>query len=311
MTRSHPPTLITLAQRTLKEECRIERGECLLVAVSGGGDSSALLHVLSIVAPRLGLTVVAHGVDHGLRPEASLELDRAAELAARCGVPFERTRVSVTPGGNLQARAREVRYRALRDAMRTTGATRIATAHHADDRAETVLLRLLHGAKPSGLAVLPPSDGSLVRPLIRARKSDIVAHLTRHDVPFSDDPSNQNRRFLRVRVRLELMPLLEELSPAIVSHLTALADEVGRDPLADLMDSSGKAVFLKRAQSGTLRRALELGRGAKILLSGNREIIVSPKAYELRADAMVLGKRGPAPSGRRTKKGGAKSGKSG
>src|SRR5262249_26461160 len=173
------------------------------------------------------------------------ELDQASELAARCGVPFRRTRISVAPGGNLQARAREARYQALREAMRSSGATRIATAHHADDRAETVILRLLHGASPKGLAVLPAADGSLIRPLIRARKSDIHRHLTRHEVPFSEDPSNQNRHFLRVRVRLDVMPLLEELSPAIVSHLAALADDLGRDPLADLMDASGRAVFLK------------------------------------------------------------------
>jgi tRNA(Ile)-lysidine synthase len=314
LTRTHPPTLIKLALRTLKEECGLRRGESVLVAVSGGSDSSALLHVMSIVAPRLGLTVVAHGVDHGLRPEAQLELDRAAELAARCGVPFRRTRVSVTPGGNLQARAREARYQALREAMRTAGATRLATAHHADDRAETVVLRLLHGASPRGLAVLPAADGSLIRPLIRARKVDIRRHLSRHEVPFSEDPSNQNRRFLRVRVRLDVMPLLEELSPAIVSHLVSLADELGREPLPDLIDASGEAVPLKRAQASALRRAVELGRGARILLSGSREIVVAPKAHELRADAVALEaieNRGSAPPGRRKKKGGAKSGKSG
>ena len=135
MTRSHPPTLITLATRTLREECDLHQGERVLVAASGGSDSSALLHVMSLVGPRLGLSVVAHGVDHGLRDEAAQELDGTEALAERCGVPFGRTRVSVAPGGNLQARAREERYRALRDAMRETGATRLATAHHSDDRA--------------------------------------------------------------------------------------------------------------------------------------------------------------------------------
>jgi tRNA(Ile)-lysidine synthase len=308
--RTHPPTLITLAQRTLADECRLERGETVLVAVSGGGDSSALLHVLSILGPRLGVAMVAHGIDHGLRPEAARELDGAEALAARCGVPFGRTAVKVTPGGNLQARAREARYLALRKALRATGATRLATAHHADDRAETVLLRMLHGATPRSLAVLPPADGVLVRPFIRARKSDILRHLERHDIPFSEDPSNQNRRFMRVRVRHEVMPLLEELSPGVVSHLSALADEIGVEPLPDLIDGSGRAVPLKRAQSNALRRAVTLGRGARILLSGSREVVVEPKAYEVRMDAVVEdGARGRM--ARRKKKGGAKSGKSG
>jgi tRNA(Ile)-lysidine synthase len=308
--RSHPPTLITLALRTLKDECRLRKGERILLAVSGGSDSSALLHVLSTVRARLGVDVVAHGVDHGLRPEAARELDIAEELAIRCKVPFARTRVAVAPGGNLQARAREARYQALREAVRETQATRLATAHHADDRAETVLLRLLHGARPHGLAVLSPVDGVAIRPLIRARKPDVLQHLRRHDIPFSEDPSNQNRRFLRVRVRLDVMPLLETLSPAIVSHLTALADELAQAPLPDLMDGEGKAVPLNRAQAIALRRAVELGRGARILLSKNREIVFEPKAYELRVEITPETR-----SARRRrpleKKGGAKSGKSG
>ncbi len=314
MTRTHPPTLITLATRTLREECDLRKGERVLVAASGGSDSSALLHVMSVVGPRLGLSVIAHGVDHGLRDEASKELDGAEALAARCGVPFSRTRVDVAPGGNLQARAREMRYRALREAMSETGATRLATAHHADDRAETVLLRLLHGATPRGLAVLPPADGILVRPLIRARKLDVLRHLRRHDIPFSQDPSNESRRFLRVRVRLELLPLLEALSPAIVSHLSSLADELARGPLPDLMDADGKAVPLNRAQTMALRRALTLGRGARILLSENRELVVArsgdAKAYEVRVDKPPGVVRRPRHR-QRSKKGGAKSGKSG
>jgi tRNA(Ile)-lysidine synthase len=194
--------------------------------------------------------------------------------------------------------------------MRETKATRLATAHHADDRAETVLLRLLHGARPHGLAVLPPVDGVAIRPLIRARKPDVLHHLRRHDIPFSEDPSNQNRRFLRVRVRLDVLPLLETLSPAIVSHLTALADELAQTPLPDLMDAEGKAVPLNRAQATALRRAVELGRGARILLSKNREVVFEPKAYELRVDntpeARTARRQRPL-----EKKGGAKSGKSG
>ena len=229
MARSHPPTLIRLAERALRDECRLERGERLLVATSGGGDSSALLHVLSFLAPKLGVSVVAHGVDHGLRPEAGKELDLVAALAERLGLPFERTRVGVGSGGNLQARARDARRAALEEARVRAGATRIATAHHADDRAETVLIRLLNGATPEALAVLPPRDERWVRPLVRARKRDVLLHLERHGIPFADDPSNQDRRFLRVRVRLEVLPLLEQLSPGIVLHLTNLADDLAAD----------------------------------------------------------------------------------
>jgi tRNA(Ile)-lysidine synthase len=284
MTRSHPPTLLRIAERTLKEECGLSRGERILVAVSGGGDSSALLHVLSTLAPKFGVSIAAHGVDHGIRQEAALELDLAESLCVRLSVPFSRTRVDVGEGGNLQARARTARFDALAAAAARESASRIATAHHADDRAETVLMRLLNGAPPSGLGVLPPVEGRLVRPLVRARKSDVLRHLERHGIVHAQDPSNQNRRFLRVRVRLDVMPVLEALSPAVVRHLTALADEVISAALPVVTDDEGRAVALRGAHIREVRRALNLGQGARIRISGGREIVVDGKRRELRVD---------------------------
>ncbi len=228
MTSSHPPTLLTLARAALTKEIGLQRGQRVLVAVSGGPDSMALLHVMASLRARLGHEVVAHGVDHGLREGAAAELDLAESLATDLLVPFLRTTVSVSPGGNLQARARSARFEALRRHASQASCELIATAHHADDRAETLLLRLLRGAGPSGLAVLPARDGDLIRPFLRARKSAVLAHLERHGVPFANDPSNTSPRFMRTRVRLELMPLLSSLSPSIVEHLCALADQLAR-----------------------------------------------------------------------------------
>jgi len=226
MRGSHPPTLLTLARATLTKEIGLERGQRVLVAVSGGPDSMTLLHVMASLRERLGHEVVAHGVDHGLRAGAAAELDLAESLANDLRVPFARSVLRVSPGGNLQSRARTARFEALRVAASLASCQLIATAHHADDRAETVLLRLLRGAGPAGLAVLPPRDGDLVRPLLRARKSDVLAHAERHGIAFATDPSNTSPRFLRTRVRLELMPLLSALSPSIVLHLCALADQL-------------------------------------------------------------------------------------
>jgi tRNA(Ile)-lysidine synthase len=196
-----------------------------MVAVSGGTDSTALLHVLSSLSAVRGLVLFAHGIDHGLRPEAGSELDRAEAFAAQLGVPFSRTRVKIEGSGNLQARARTVRYVALREQAAKLGDCLIATAHHADDRAETVLLRLLRGTGLRGLGVIAARDGDLLRPMLRARRSDILAHLSRHDLEFASDPSNQNPKYARVRVRHELLPLLESINPSIVEHLCAIADE--------------------------------------------------------------------------------------
>jgi tRNA(Ile)-lysidine synthase len=241
----------------------------------------ALLDVLAHLAPKLGFELAAHGVDHGLRPEAAAELHIAERHAARLDVPFDRTLVQVAPGGNLQARARTARYLALEKARRKHGATLLATAHHADDRAETVLLRLLRGSGPRGLAVLPPRADARIRPMIRARRSDVLLHLARHEVPFASDPSNRDPRFLRVRVREELVPLMSDLSPGIVDHLNALADALLSGELTPELRKGTTSVALGRAQRLLLRRASALGQSrARVRLKGGLEARIDPKTGE-------------------------------
>jgi len=267
----------------LREECSIERGTRVLVAVSGGPDSMALLHVLSWLRKSFGIEIVAHGVDHGLRAEAASELDLAEGFARTLEVPFARTRLDLPPGGNLQARARALRYAALRAAAAAAGASLIATAHHADDRAETFLIRLLRGASPGALAVLPARDGDLIRPLIRARRTDVLAHLARHEVPYAEDPSNRDHRFVRVRVRREVLPLLESLSPRIVEQLTGLADELRDVSPLFIEVPDGSRVHLGRVQRHALRRLLagDAPRG-RIRLRGGWEIRLDPHTGALR-----------------------------
>jgi tRNA(Ile)-lysidine synthase len=281
MPRSHPPSLITIVRRTLREECGPLRQRSVLAAVSGGGDSQAMLEVLARLAPELGFRLRAHGVDHGLRSEAGSELDLAEALAAKLGVPFARTRLEISRGSNLQARAREARYAALREAAAADGAV-IATAHHALDRAETVLLRLLRGAGPRGLAVLPARAQDVIRPLLRAGKSDVLAHLSRHRIEFARDPSNTDAAFLRVRVRHELVPMLENLSPQIVRHLNALADalEGARLPELGLLAQVGDAPVLNRAQIREAQRAERLGRAVTIRLAGARDVVTGRRDSE-------------------------------
>lgn len=279
MARSHPPTLITLVRRTLREECSLKPGQRLLVAVSGGTDSSALLHVLSGLRKELGVSVWAHGVDHGLRPQAPRELDVAERLANRLQVDFSRSRVAVRPGGNLQARAREARLEELETVRQARACDVTATAHHADDRAETVLIRLLRGASPAGLAAMPPRDGVRVFPMIRARRRDVVRHLERHRIAYCEDPSNNDRRFLRARVRHEILPLLESVSPGIVGHLNALADQLAAGPPPRLWDSQGHPIPLRRPHVEQIRRALRspTGHTSRVRLPGGREVRVDPR----------------------------------
>ncbi|MCA9633742.1 MAG: tRNA lysidine(34) synthetase TilS [Myxococcales bacterium] len=265
MARSHPPTLIKLVRAALIE-LGLRRAN-LLVAVSGGPDSMALLHALCLSREKLGLQLWAHGVDHGLRAEAEAELDLAERLARQHGVVFTRSRVELGRGGNLQARARSARYRELEEVAGRVGAL-ICTAHHANDRAETVLLRILRGSGPGGLAVLPARSGDRVRPMIRASREDVLRHVARHRLEVATDPSNADPRFLRVRVRRELLPLLEQLSPGIVGHLTALADQLGEEPV--------QRGGLNRAQIQALQRALSQRQPLELTLKGGRVLTFAP-----------------------------------
>lgn len=269
MKRTHPPTLLRLTERTIVEEDLFQGASTVLVAVSGGPDSIALLHVLARLQRKLRVGLVAHGVDHGLREEAPAELRMAAEVARSLGVPFTTTKVALEPGSNLQARARKARLEALRTASQREGAQLIATAHHADDRAETVLMRLLRGSGPQGLAALPPRAGDLVRPFVRARRSDILAHLARHHLPHADDPSNRDPRFLRTRVRHEVLPQLEALSPRIVEHLCALADALDEGSSRPPVPARLFGHPLARAHRLALGRALRSGNAkARVPLPG-------------------------------------------
>ncbi len=225
-----PPSLATLARRVLAGLAPEADALRLVVACSGGVDSQVLLEVLAHLrrGDRRGnrpLALIAVGVDHGLRAEAARELDGAESLATRLGVPFERHRVVVERSPSLQAAARRARLAVLTTVAERSRAHAIATAHHRDDRAETVLIRMLRGAPLGGLSVLAPTAPGRVRPLIAASRAEIERHARAHGLQWSEDPSNHDARYLRVRVRRELMPLLRALDPRIEEHLCRWADE--------------------------------------------------------------------------------------
>lgn len=297
---SHPPALLRRTARTLREETPLARGDAVVVAVSGGGDSIALLHVLARLSAELGIQLFAHGVDHGLRPEAGAELDLAERLARDLGVEFSRTQLAVPAGGNLQARAREARYAALDAARKERGARWVATAHHANDRAETVLLRILRGASPRGLGVLPAASAERLRPFIRSPLSTIRRHLERHELAFASDPSNQNPRFLRTRIRHELIPLLEDIAPGATEHLNHLADEwTDEDPVV-VTDAQGHAVPVRRSQATQIRLARKMGSStARVWLAGGLEIIPCGDTAKRRSsmEARSTSERGRAETG--------------
>jgi len=198
----------------------------VVVACSGGADSLALLALASVA----GLQPVAVHVDHGLRDGSAHEYTRVAQLAARLGVPARTTRVALAPGPNLEARARASRYAALRDARDELRASAILVGHTADDQAETVLLNLLRGSGPAGLAGMAVRAGDVVRPLLGLRRADTVEICARLGVAPLHDPMNDDVAFRRVWVRRELIPFLErgarrDLVPVLARQADVIGDE--------------------------------------------------------------------------------------
>jgi len=197
----------------------------VLVALSGGADSVALLAALAALrgAGELAALSACH-VDHRLRPGSEADGVACEALCAALEVPLARVPVTVPGGENVQQAARRARYRALRAAATGAGASRIATGHTRGDQAETVLLRLLRGAGARGLSGIPPRRGALVRPLVDRTRAEIVAYLGRRGLGWREDPTNATPRYARNRVRAELLPLLEALAPGVEERLARTAD---------------------------------------------------------------------------------------
>jgi len=219
--------IVSRVRRTLRERTLVSRGDHLLVACSGGADSTALLHVLHRLRNELGVTLSVASIDHGLRPESSSEVEQVGRFAGSLGLPFHSARVEVpNEGASIQASAREHRYRALLEIAASHGATGIAVGHTRDDQAETVLARVLRGAGLRGLAgIAARRDDGVIRPLIDCRRDEVRDYAVMHSLPFFDDPSNHQRAFERVRIRQEVLPVLASEDPRVVEHLCDLGDE--------------------------------------------------------------------------------------
>jgi tRNA(Ile)-lysidine synthase len=212
------------------------------VAVSGGLDSVALLHALHELAEEASLKLLVGHVNHGLRGEES-EADQAfvEALGAALGVPCETRRVdpgALRAGGpsrdrpTLQEAARRLRYEALEELARRGGAERIATAHTADDQAETVLLRLLRGSGPDGLAGIPERsrDGRLVRPLLGVTRAELARFAAERGLRWREDSSNACEDYARNRLRRSWLPgLAAAFNPRLLRAIANLAEAQRRD----------------------------------------------------------------------------------
>jgi tRNA(Ile)-lysidine synthase len=230
--RHHP--FVKAVADALHRRCGVEPGMRILVAVSGGADSTALLHALAAVAPqrewRLDLHV-AH-VHHHLREQADEDAAFVARTAGSLGLPLHRDDIRpADEPGNLEDNARRMRYEALGRIAGSIEADAIAAAHQADDQLETMLMRLSRGAAPGGLAARPPRrrfrDGPvLVRPMLWTDRAAAVALLQEIGSDWCEDPSNADLSRWRARLRAEVLPVLRELRSDASVKAAEAADRV-------------------------------------------------------------------------------------
>lgn len=243
------------------------------VAVSGGSDSLGLLHLLCDFGRAHGIAVHVATVDHGLRPEAAAEAAMVGGICTRLGVAHQVLRWSAWDGsGNLQDEARKARYRLLAQWGRDVGVDVIALGHTADDLAETFLMRLGRRAGVDGLAAMPARfdrDGmAWVRPLLQATRGDLQGYLRARGIAWADDPSNQDERFERVRMRKALAILsgvgVDTAAIADVAHnLSAAKDaldhymrSLARDIITLKLGAVGINETAFTAQTQEMRRRL-------------------------------------------------------
>lgn len=267
-------------------------GDLLVVAVSGGSDSVALLHLLAAISGELDIRLCAVYVNHGLRPEeAAAETELVKMMAGQLGTAFRTATVAVreygkAAGMSLETAARQLRYEFLERVAEELGAAMTAVAHTAEDQTEEVLLRLLRGAGRNGLSGMKVVNyRRVIRPLLAVGKAQLLDYLRERNIPFLEDSSNAQRDFLRNRVRLDLLPYLEEnFNPAIRPTLLRTAEVLGAED--DLLDKLAWALYQQSVSSD----------GSEIIRVDSKAIIAAHRALGRRVIERLLVDIGDHPS---------------
>jgi tRNA(Ile)-lysidine synthase len=274
-----------------------ETATAVVVGCSGGADSLALL----ALAAAAGVRAVAVHVDHGLRPGSDADFAVVADAATDLGVPARVVRVTVEPGPNLEARARDARYEALEQARIAAGADVVLIGHTADDQAETVLLNLLRGSATAGLAAMAARQGTIARPILGFRRRDTLEICARLGLAPVADPMNGELRYRRVWLRREVLPALEAGASRDLRALLARQAEVMRDE-SDLLDALAsraladagdppRVAALAAAEPALVRRALRQWLGRPPPSLATIDALVAVVAGERRALELPGGRR--------------------
>lgn len=240
--------LVEKVRETIARYRMIERGDTVIVAVSGGADSVALLHVLNTLRDELDMNLVVAHMNHCIRGADSDQDALFVEaLSTKLGIPYviETTDVPAIRKQmhvGIEEAARKVRYDFLEQVAKSCDAKRVAVAHTADDQAETVLLNIIRGAGLEGLSRMPYVRGRIIRPLMEISKSQVEAYLKENGLAWRVDESNLDQNYARNRVRHRLVPLLrDEFNPRVKEALVTLS-KLACDE-SDIVSQAAQGVF--------------------------------------------------------------------
>lgn len=215
----------------VRETLRPFKGSKLVVAVSGGLDSVALLDILLKLREDLDLTLVVAHADHGLRRASLKDAEFVRNLAAAHSLPYAETQLKLKKASNVEARAREARYKWLEQVRKKRKADFIVTAHQADDQVETLFLHLARGSGLQGLSGMQLVTGKLMRPLLDVPRRTLTRYVRRHKLKYRRDATNRDVQFARNRIRRQVITSLQKINPQLVETVSqsmrVFSDEYG------------------------------------------------------------------------------------
>ncbi len=235
--------ILKIAEKTLKKHNMLNTGDRVLVGLSGGADSTALLYVLLSLKDKYDLEIACAHINHQLRKTADRDMMFCKALCERLGIQFFSLTKDIKAGAEElgigeELFARNVRY----EFFESLGYDKIATAHNKNDVAETLLFNFMRGASTSGLSGIPYVRGNIIRPLLDVKKADIIDFCEKNGYDFVTDETNLEAIYSRNKVRLELIPKIEsDFNPAFVDVVTKNATLIGED--AEFLDSLAKEKF--------------------------------------------------------------------
>ena len=265
MTRRKKPPFIQTIRRTIARHNLCPKGSKILVAHSAGADSTALLNLLHLLAPGLGIDLAVAHLNHGIRGDVARRDQEASEaMAKELGLPFftetaNTPALAQTKGIGMEEAARELRHGFLQKTANAWGADHIATGHHMDDVAEQILMNIMRGSGLTGLSAMgPTAENGIIRPLLEVGRDEIHAWLTAQGITFCTDETNKDTLYTRNRIRHTLLPAMKEGFNPEVSRALSRSAALLRDDeawLSQLTEELFKKIVIKQTQNAVLMDA--------------------------------------------------------